>query len=136
MIHLQLLGGLSARQTLTDSAGLRPRRRSLALLALIAASEKRPLAREKVLALLWPESDTTRGRNSLRQTMFTLRRELDDEIFAPESGDGIQLDPNRVRVDLWDFRDALERNAPCEADTAYPGDFLAGCHITGLPSFS
>jgi serine/threonine-protein kinase len=136
MIQLQLLGGLAVTHPVIDAAGLRSRRRSLALLALVAASEKRPLAREKALALLWPESDTARGRNSLRQTMFTLRRELDDDIFAPDSGDGIQLDPNRVRVDLWDFRDALKRNAHVEAVNAYGGGFLDGFHVPGLPSFS
>lgn len=136
MIHLQLLGGLAVRHPRVDSAGLGSRRRSLALLALVATSEKRPLPAEKALALLWPESDTARGRNSLRQTKFTLRRELGDDIFAPESGDGLQLDPNRVRVDLWDFRDALKRNAPCEAVNAYAGAFIDGFHVPGLPSFS
>src|SRR5690349_18546180 len=51
-------------------------RRGLAVLVLLAAGPAAGLSRDTVVAYLWPESDSERARNALRQTIFTLRREL------------------------------------------------------------
>lgn len=135
MIDLQLLGGLAVAPQDSSTGSPAPRRRALALLALVAAAPQ-PVPREKVLALLWPESDSTRARNSLRQTIFALRRDLNEDIFLPESRSGLQLDPAHIRVDLWEFRDAMARDVPSDAVAAYRGPFLDGFHVPGLSVFS
>jgi DNA-binding SARP family transcriptional activator len=138
MIELRLLGGLAVvgPDSLSDAPTPNRRRRSLALLALVAASAPRPVGREKLLGFLWPESDAERARNSLRQAIFSLRREFNEDNFLPESAGGVQLDPAHLRVDLWEFREALQRKAPAEAIAAYRGPFLDGFDIRGLTELS
>jgi DNA-binding SARP family transcriptional activator len=135
VIRLQLLGGLDV-----TAEGLAPdsrvhRRGPLALLALVAAASPQPIAREKVMALLWPESDTERASNSLRQTLFWLRRELHSDLFIENVG-GIQLDRSRLSVDLWQFRDAMDRRSFDEAASVYGGPFLDGFQIPGSVELS
>ena len=81
MIRIHTLGGLTVRgsdgKPLTGAA-LQPRR--LAILALIARAGERGMSREKVLALLWPDSDDERGSRALAQALYALRKD-------PETGE-------------------------------------------------
>lgn len=88
------------------------------------------------MAMLWPESDAERASNSFRQTLYLLRRDLGESLFLPESAGGIGLDSSALSVDLWTFRDAIERNAPDDAVAAYTGPFLEGFQVTNAPEFS
>lgn len=136
MIELQLLGGLALDgPDLSPNARAR-QRRPLALLALIAAGAPHALGRNRLMAMLWPESDTERASNSLRQTLFLLRRDLGENLFLPESGGAIQLDSAAVAADLWKFRDAIARNAPGDAVAVYTGPFLDGFQLSSAPEFS
>lgn len=87
------------------------------------------------MAFLWPESDAERASNSLRQTLFWLRRELDQDLFLPENTGGIGLDRSRLQIDLWTFRDAIERKRYRDAAAVYEGPFLDGFTIPGCPEF-
>ena len=89
MILLRLLGGLAVARADAPPDSAVPRRRALALLALVAAPAPEPITRDKLLALLWPESDSTRAGNSLRQAIFSLRRDLSEDLFLPESRGGL-----------------------------------------------
>lgn len=136
MIHLQLLGGAALRgPDLSPNARAR-QRRPLALLALVAAGAPHAVGRNKLMAMLWPESDSERASNSLRQTLYLLRRDLGENLFLPESAGGIGLDPSALTVDLWTFRHAIERNAPHDAVAAYAGPFLDGLQVPSAPEFS
>lgn len=135
LIHLQLLGGLAV-----DGSGRAPdatvrHRHPLALLALVAAAAPNPVARDKVMALLWPESDSARASNSLRQALFRLRRSLGADLFLRESPAGLHLDPRELSVDLWAFREALQRGAPEEAVRIYRGAFLDGFELPRADEF-
>ena len=136
MIEIQLLGGLAVvgPESLSDAPSRR--RRTFALLALVAGAAPQPIGREKLLGFLWPESDSERARNSLRQAIFSLRRELGEEIFLPESAGGVLLTPAQLTDDLWEFRAAIARKAPADAVAAYGGPLLDGFHIPGLSEFS
>lgn len=135
MIRLQLLGGLGVigPDPAPEAAN---RKRSFALLALVAAAAPQAVAREKLLAYLWPESDSDKARNSLRQTLFALRRDLGEEIFLPETAGGLQLDPSRITVDLWELRDAIARGETRRTVEAWRGSFLDGFSVAGLEEFS
>lgn len=135
MIELQLLGGLCV-----DAAGLSPnarvrRRHPLALLALIAAAPT-GISRDRVMAMLWPDSDTERASNSLRQTLYSLRRDLGDDVIIAEGTGRVELDRSNLAVDLWAFREALAGGALETAVEAYRGPFLDGFQIAGVPEFS
>lgn len=134
-INLQLLGGLDFVRP--DSAvSVRARRRHpMMLLALVAATAPRAISRERIMAFLWPDSDTVRASNSLRQALHALRRDLGEDMFLPETAGGFRLDAGKVNVDLWGFRDAVARRAPAEAVAAHRGPFLDGFQIAGAPEF-
>jgi len=108
----------------------------MVLLALLAAAAPQPVSRDRIMALLWPESDSDRASNSLRQALHALRRDLGDDLFLPDSTGGIRLDPDKLRVDLWTFRDAIARKAYDEAVAAHRGAFLDGVHMSQLADFT
>ncbi len=131
MLRLQVLGGLALERDGVPFDGSAPRRRLLALLALVAGHGAYGLTRDKLLAYLWPESDTPRARNSLKQALFSLRR-----IVGPcalvSSGDIVRLDPAAIDVDAWEFEAALDRGHAAGAVALYGGPFLDGFFVAGL----
>src|SRR5690349_9382755 len=94
-LTLSLLG---APQLLSDGQPAAfATRKALAVLAYLAV-EGRPVTRESLLALLWPEQATDSGRGALRTTLAYLRRALgaaasrlqaegDHLAFVPAPGD-------------------------------------------------
>lgn len=136
MIDLQLLGGLDlVGPDLSPTARAR-RRHPLMLLALVATAAPQGMSRERVMAFLWPESDAARASNSLRQVLHAIRRDVADDLFLPETSGAIQLDPAKVNVDLWAFRDAITRKAYAEVISAHRGPFLSGFQISGVAEFT
>ena len=134
MLHLRILGGaavLASDGALTGAAG---RRRALALLALVATSRDDGLARDRALALLWPELDSDRARNNLKQLVFSLRRALSPDVFAA-TGPALRLDPNVITVDVWAYEKAIADGALENAVARYGGPFLDGFSVPGLPDF-
>ena len=84
-LHLALLGTPEvhhAERILTF-----PTRKALALLIYLVTKESLH-AREKLTALLWPESDEEHGRMTLRRTLALLRQSLDE---GSESQSGMHL---------------------------------------------
>lgn len=136
MIELRLMGGLDIAGPGVSPSARSLRRHPMALLALVATAAPHPLAREKIMAFFWPESDTGRASNSLRQTLFWLRRDLGDDLFLIDNASGVQLDPAKLVVDLWTFRDAREKSNFEDAVAVYHGPFLDGFQLPGAPGFS
>ncbi|HEV2085867.1 MAG TPA: BTAD domain-containing putative transcriptional regulator, partial [Gemmatimonadales bacterium] len=134
MLRLRTLGGLTIQDEKGPLAGAITRKRSLALLALIGLATEQGLSRDRILAYLWPESDTDRARNNLKQTLFQLRQELSEEAFVPSAG-VLRLDPGAISVDACDFQAALDRDNPTTAVTLYRGPFLDGFYLPGLAEF-
>jgi DNA-binding SARP family transcriptional activator/tetratricopeptide (TPR) repeat protein len=122
---------LASDGALTGAAG---RRRALALLALVATAKDDGLARDRALALLWPELDSDRARNNLKQLVFSLRRALSPEVFAA-TGSSLRLDPNVITVDVWAYEKAIAEGALENAVARYGGPFLDGFSVPGLPEF-
>lgn len=129
MIDLQLLGGLDVRGAELQPGSRARRKHPMALLAIVAAAAPQPVTRDRLMALLWPESDTDKASNSLRQALHALRRELGEDLFLPEASGGIRLDPDKVSVDLWEFRAAIARGSYARAVEAHAGAFLEGVHV-------
>ncbi|CAA9343476.1 MAG: hypothetical protein AVDCRST_MAG68-3177, partial [uncultured Gemmatimonadetes bacterium] len=131
---LRTLGGLALLRhgAVVESAAAQ--RKALALLAVIAAAGDAGIGREKVMALLWPESDMERARGSLKQMIHGLRRQLG----APSAILGtaeLRLDADLVEGDVERFRRALAAGALEEAVELYGGPFLDGVHLEGAPEF-
>jgi DNA-binding SARP family transcriptional activator len=115
--------------------GAASRRRLVAFLALVASHGIQGITRDKLLAYLWPESDTMHARNSLKQALFWLRRVLANPALIVATGDMLRLDPALIQVDAWDFEAALDRGDLREAVRLYGGPYLDGFHVTGLAEF-
>src|SRR4051812_16632671 len=81
-----------------------PTKKALALLAYLAASPGRPTAREKLADLLWGDTAEKQARNSLRQTIFSIRRTLGSTAGAlVADGENLALDPAGIDVDVLEF---------------------------------
>ena len=65
MLRLNTFGGLVLQQDGQLHTGPASQRRRLAVLAVVAAAGRRGISREKLVSLLWPESDAEAGRHSL-----------------------------------------------------------------------
>jgi DNA-binding SARP family transcriptional activator/tetratricopeptide (TPR) repeat protein len=133
-LRLHALGGLSISSNGATLTGTVARRRSLALLALIASAGDSGVSDDRALALLWPDLDLTRARNNLKQVAFTLRQALSRDAFLRTSTT-LRLDPALFTVDRWDFERAIANRDAESAVAIYSGPFLAGFHITGLSDF-
>jgi DNA-binding SARP family transcriptional activator len=131
MLRLATFGGL----TFCDVTGepLVTQRRRLALLVLLAAAAERGVTRDKLVAYLWPESATANARHALQQLVYSLRRQVTNELFL--GTDLLRLNPQVVTSDLWQFERALAGGALEEALSVYGGPFLDGFFLDDAPAF-
>lgn len=110
-------------------------RKAIALLALVSMAEQ-PLSRERLAAMLWPDSDSDRARGALRRTVSVTAAGVGRALVVNRATVG--LDTDQVHVDAAEFRrllgagdvDSLER--ACEL---YRGDFLTGFAVRDSPDF-
>ena len=106
MLLLELLGTLSLRSDARPVPVAAQQKRPLALVALVALAGKSGLSRERIEAYLWPEAASGRGRHSLDQNVYALRHALGVEVILSARGE-LSLDPDLVRVDLWEFERSI-----------------------------
>ena len=131
LVETSLTAGVLARlQLLAAPALVRPdativplERKDAALLALLAFDG--PTSRSRAAALLWPDADADKGRNSLRQRLFRLRRAAGTELIEPEKS--LRL-ADRVEHNLGSPARQLA-NDP----TAAAGDLLGACGYEDCP---
>jgi len=134
MIQLTTLGCLEVDQTDRPASGAAARPRPLALLAVVASARELGVARDRLLAYFWPESDTEHARNCLKQTLFALRQDLHDDIFVVRTG-SLRLNPAVITTDVVQFEAARARGAHATAVALYRGPFLDGFHLPCLLEF-
>jgi DNA-binding SARP family transcriptional activator len=94
------------------------------------------VSRDKLAALLWSSTGPEQGRQSLRQTLSTLRKELaafsPDEKILVEENDLLGVDENLVEGDATSFESLVAagtESALVEASRLYRGDFLDGFYV-------
>ena len=134
MLRLSTFGGLLLQQDGQLHTGPASQRRRLALLAAVASSGSRGTSREKLLSLLWPDSEPEAGRHSLYQALHVIRRSLgSDEIFVGTST--LRLNPTLISSDVGEFEEAVEQGAHERATRLYRGSFLEGFRLEGAPEF-
>jgi len=104
-----------------------PRRQARALLYRLAA-RLRPVPREHLCFLFWPDASESTARRHLSHLLTHLRRALPDPEVLLDSDDQVGLDPQRV----WSDTTAFEQL--CTVDP-YRGPFLAGFSLPDSPEF-
>ena len=134
MLRLLTLGGLSLSNDGTPVTGAASQRSRLALLAVLATAGPAGVARDKLLALLWPESDDERARHALKQGVYSLRRDLGTENAIVGTAT-LSLDSSIVASDIREFDDAIARGDDTTAAALYAGPFLDGVFVKAAPEF-
>src|SRR5687768_157657 len=128
MIELRLLGEIrlwTATGVELDALLRQPKR--LALLAYLATPGPGTWhRRDMLLALFWPDFDTTHARTSLRNALYVLRQALGDEVLRTRGDEEISIDPDELRTDLATVWEALRDGRSEDALAAYGGDLLPG----------
>ena len=135
MFRLRLLGGASlARDDGSPVAGRAGQRHRLALLALLATAPGRALSRDKLVGLLWPESDSERARNLLKVSVYVLRQALGEEALV-SGADDLRLSREVVTADVDEFERAIGEGDPASAVAVYGGPLLDGFFLPDAPEF-
>lgn len=103
--RLKALGGLVVLDEEGRVSGS-IRGRNLALLALLARTGEAGMSRDKLAALLWPESDQARARHSLDQALYTVRQALGSDVFVSAAG-ALALNQGAIETDVEELRRAV-----------------------------
>lgn len=131
---LRLFGGASIEGPDGPLAGRAAQRHRIALLALLAATPRGGVTRDKLIAHLWPERDAERARHALSDSVYRINKALGKEAVLA-AGDELRLDPERLPSDLAAFREALEEDDWERAIGVYAGPFLDGFHLPKAAEF-
>ena len=113
-------------------------KRGTAIIAYLARCPGMAAPREKLADLLWSDSDSDHSRNSLRQTLSLLRRDLMQagvDIIQSRK-DTLGLKADAVEVDVEDFEAGLAARSPQDLEAAlavYSGPFLDGFYLDSNP---
>ena len=132
-LYLKFLGGFEV--VLPDHRIVKiTTKKNRALLAYLAIEPGRPRSREQVLDLLWRDSERGNARDSLRQSLVVLRRDLAgvDPMPLTIEGEMLRLDPATVEVDVAVFArlsGSTEVHDLGRAAELYRGDFMDGIAV-------
>lgn len=132
MLFLRTFGGISLELDGKPVAALSGNRKPLILLAILAADGD--VARDRLLALLWPESDTERARGALRQMLHLIRQALGSGDVVTGTTE-LRLNPQRIRSDVDAFTRAVRSNDAAAAVAIYQGPFLDAVHTSNAVEF-
>jgi DNA-binding SARP family transcriptional activator len=134
-LELDLLGDFrmrSAEGTLISISA----KKSQAMLAYLGIKPAQMVSRDKMAGLLWSSTAPEQARQSLRQTLSSLRKELaqisPDKKILVEEGDFLSVDPTLVRVDAAEFEKlavGTSDESLAKAAALYRGDLLEGFEL-------
>ncbi|MGH2829686.1 MAG: tetratricopeptide repeat protein [Actinomycetota bacterium] len=144
-VEIRTLGGFMVlRNGVPASQSDWQSRKARDLLKVLVARRGRPISREQMMELLWPDEDPERLANRLSVAQATVRSILDPakafeaNHFVPADREAIALDPSNIAVDVYSFIDGATMGlsgrrlgssvAASEhlmaAERLYVGDFL------------
>ena len=135
--RVALLGGFEIR----DPSGIPLKlatRKAQGLVAYLASRAGVEFERDKLAGLLWGERDDERARNSLRQTLFQLRRvaQPPNPALLRVTSHTVAMNPAAAEVDVQAFEQAARSDAATDledAATLYRGDLLDGFTVDESP---
>jgi TolB-like protein/DNA-binding SARP family transcriptional activator/lipoprotein NlpI len=134
MYRLVTFGGLALFAEGQGESLRTVQRRPLALLALLAASGRQGLSREKLIGYLWPERESDKARNLLDQAVYAARRGISAEVFVTMPT-ALALDPDVLPSDVGEFDAAVAAGDHARAVACYTGPFLDGVYLSDASAF-
>lgn len=136
---LQILafGGIeivgSKGQALT---GLAAQTKLVALLAYLAIAQPRGFhRRDRLLGLLWPESDSTLARGALRKAVHLLRRAVGEAVLESRGDEDVRLEPTTLWCDVVEFDDAIDQGHVEHALELYRGELMPSFFVREAGEF-
>ena len=135
LLQLNLLGDLQMRSA-TGSLFNISAKKSQALMAFLGVKPSQRVSREKIASLLWSSTGPDQARQSLRQTLSTLRKELAQlsagEKILIEENDLLGFEESLVECDVAGFESLVAvgtEEALTKASHFYRGELLDGFQI-------
>ena len=143
MHHLWLLGParvkqgqVSQNEAQENAAGMVPRfrsRRTAGLLGYLAA-ERRPVARDLLAALFWPDEAPSKGRTNLSRELHNLTQILPNCWESNRQTVAFVCSANTI-VDLYQLPQLEAQERWGEAAELLDGEFLEGLYLENNPEF-
>lgn len=133
MIRLHLFGGPLIHEDRGQAELVLPRAKPLALLCYLA-HRARPVPRQSLLGIFWPDLDEERGRAALRKAVFLIRKALGDDVVLSR-GENVAIAADRLWCDTVAFSDAIRLGRWAEALELYRGELLPGVYIAHSTEF-
>ncbi len=136
MIELHVLGASELRGDDNEelTAILSQPKRLALLLYLHLGRPRGFIRRDRLVAMFWPELDTTHSRNALSKSIHHIRRALGAEAIVTR-GDEVMLDGAFIRSDVQELEQALSSNDHERALELYRGPLADGLFINDAPEF-
>jgi DNA-binding SARP family transcriptional activator len=134
LLRIDLLGDFRMR-TEEGSLFAISAKKSQAMLAYLGTRPTQLVSRDKMAVMLWSSTGPEQARQSLRQTLSTMRKELgqlSSKKILVEEVDFLGLDPALVHVDTVEFESLVNAGTTeslARAIDVYGGDFLEGFQI-------
>src|SRR5437667_12181050 len=128
MLVLNLLGTLSLRNETHPVPVAAQQKRPLGLLAILGLGGKPGLSRDRIEAYLWPESSSARAQHALDQSVYAIRHALGSDVILATARE-LRLNLELVRVDVWEFEQAIRASQWTAAVGHYKGPLLDGFHF-------
>jgi DNA-binding SARP family transcriptional activator len=134
LLRIDLLGDFRMR-TEEGSLFAISAKKSQAMLAYLGTRPTQLVSRDKMAVMLWSSTGPEQARQSLRQTLSTMRKELghlSPKKILVEEVDFLGLDPTLVHVDTVEFESLVNAGTTeslSRAIEVYGGDFLEGFQI-------
>jgi DNA-binding SARP family transcriptional activator len=132
-VSLRLLGGFALCGPGGAPVTGLAQRRAVATLAILAVAGDLGCTRDRIIALLWPDSDEDHGRHSLRDALHAIRLVLGADAISP-TGETLRLN-GTVTTDVQRFAAAVAAADFAAAAESYQGPLLDGLHVDGAPEF-
>ncbi|NDJ78884.1 MAG: AAA family ATPase [Chloroflexi bacterium] len=144
LLEIHTLGGLKIELDGHLLSGIATRKAE-ALLVVLAHSG-RPLSRETLAELFWPERPRAQALSSMRATLSRLRKRLSSYVTATQHTisinvdspywlDVLELEEQLAQVSATSPLSRAEADVLAHAAALYQGDFLEGFFVRGSPGF-
>ena len=130
-VRLTLLGRFSVE--LDGREISLPTRKAAALLAFLTLENGHARSRARLADLLWSHSGEDQARQSLRQSLFAVRKAMGDLDPFVAADEMISIDTELVSSDAIELLDAMEHGRTEEATSLYQGELLEGFELDEPP---
>lgn len=136
VIELLVLGASELRgEDNEELTAILTQPKRLALLLYLHLGRPRGfIRRDRLVAMFWPELDTTHSRNALSKSIHHIRRALGAEAVVTR-GDEVMLDGAFIRSDVQELEQVLSSSDYERALELYRGALADGLFINDAPEF-